>query len=180
VAEGERRPAHDLDYFYGALHPSPDGEWIVADGWVWQPVGSPRLWNLRDWRYHNVYESEDGESVLWLRYVDYYWDMPMCWLDSTRLAVAGIGSDDLAMIKGVEIFGVPSGELLTRFAGPHGALFAADRILYSSTADGMCIWDTATGEQTGHLPGFIPSHQHRASRELVAVEGTNLIRWTTL
>jgi hypothetical protein len=38
---GEPRPEHYLDYFHGALHLSPGGQWIADDGWVWQPFGVP-------------------------------------------------------------------------------------------------------------------------------------------
>ena len=120
VVEGRVRPEHGLDYFYGPLYPSPDGRWIACDGWVWHPVGVPRLWDLRRWRHEDVYESEDGETVQRLRFVNYHWGDSMCWLDADTLAIGGIGNDDEAMIDGVEIYQAGTGNLLARIAGPAG------------------------------------------------------------
>jgi len=49
------------------LYPSPDGTLVVSDGWVWHPVGIPRMWDVRRWRYEDLYEAEDGESARSLR-----------------------------------------------------------------------------------------------------------------
>lgn len=54
MGEGQRRPDHYLDYFYGALYPSPDSTLVVSDGWVWHPVGIPRMWDVRRWRYEDL------------------------------------------------------------------------------------------------------------------------------
>lgn len=177
AVEGERSPPHSLDYFHGALHPSPDGRWIVSDGWVWHPVGIPRLWDLRRWRHDDVFEAEDGESVRQLRFVDYHWNVPMCWLDESRLAIGGIGCDDLAMIPGVEIFDAESGERVGRFAGPTGPLHCDGTRLYASAPDGLEVWDPETGERTGCVPGFTPTHHHRGGRQLAAVDEGALVLW---
>lgn len=174
---GAPLPPHYLDYFYGALHPSPDGTWIVADGWIWHPVGAPRLWNLRHWLHENPFEPEDGGSVRVLRYVSYHWNDPMCWLDDSHVAVSGIGHDDDAMIAGVEIFDAATGTTTARFAGPSGPLHSDGRRLYSSGTEGLEAWDPQTGERTGQVPGFIPTRYHPASGQFAALKDNVLTYW---
>ncbi|WP_344953727.1 hypothetical protein [Actinomadura miaoliensis] len=174
---GKKRTPHYLDYFYGTLCPSPDGRWMASDGWVWAPVGLPRLWDAHAWRHENVYESEDGASVRDLRLVPYNWNVPMCWLDESRFAISGIGRDDQAMIPGVEIFSAESGTRIARFAGPEGRLHADGRRLYSSDPDSLRIWDHKTGELTGEVPGFVPTHHHPADNRLAELDADLLRLW---
>jgi hypothetical protein len=178
AVRGER-PAHYLDYFYGALYPSRGGGLIVSDGWVWSPFGLPRVWDALRWRREYAYEAEDGESARMLRQVAYYWDKPMCWLDETRLAISGIGADDEAMIPGVEIYDARSGALLASFAGPTGLLHSDRDRLYSSGPAGLEIWDIQTGENTGIVPGFAPTRYHAGGHELAAIEDGTLAIWST-
>jgi hypothetical protein len=173
------RPDHDLDYFHGRLHLSPDNRWIADDGWIWAPVGVPRLWNLYRWRLRNTFESEDGSSAHSLCQRDYHWDSPMCWIDDDRLAISGIGSDDLALIPGVRIFDPVTGTETTRFAGPSGPLHSDGAHLYSATPTALHIWDPTTGHHTGQIPDFSPTHHHPASHELAAINDTTLLRWRT-
>lgn len=42
---------------------------------------------------------------------------------------------------------------------------------------GMQVWDIRTGDNTGSVPGFMPSHYHAASHELAAVDGSILTSW---
>jgi hypothetical protein len=51
---GEPRPAHYLDYFHCGLTLSPDGAWLVDDGWVWHPMGMLKSFSLRRWLQENV------------------------------------------------------------------------------------------------------------------------------
>ena len=176
---GESRPEHYLDYFHGALHLSPGGRWIADDGWIWHPVGAPCAWDARRWLENYAWESEDGESrrVLGLR--AYHWDTPMCWTGENLLAISGIGSDDQAMLPGVRIFDVTTGAEVAAFAGPAGPLFAAGGRLYAAAARGLEIWDPATVELTGTLPGFVPASYHTAAGELAEISGPFLRRWAT-
>lgn len=48
-ATGQERPPHTLDYFHGALHVNPGGTRVLDDGWVWQPMGVPKIWSLERW-----------------------------------------------------------------------------------------------------------------------------------
>lgn len=176
---GEGRPPHYLDYFHGALHLSPTGQWLADDGWVWHPVGMPVTWDLHAWLDANVWESEDGPTRRRLCLRDYHWDTPMCWIDPTHLAVSGLGDYDEAMLPGVRIFDVTTGDEVRAFAGPTGALFADRERLYSVTDDTTHVWDPATGERTAALAGVNPTRRHPGTGELAAITASHLVRWTT-
>ncbi len=169
-------PPHYLDYFHGALCPSPDGRWIADDGWVWHPVGIPTLWSVPAW-LANPYESEDGPSRRELCLREYHWDTPMCWVGADRLAVSGLGDDGGWMLPGVRLFDPVSGRELAAFAGPAGPLHSDGHRLCSTGDDGLEIWDPDTGERTGRVPGFRPTRYHPATGELAALHGEHLERW---
>lgn len=86
---GEPPPEHHLDYFHCGLTVSPDGEWLVDDGWFWAPMGMLRSFNLRRWDWENVWESENGSSVKELRNCSYLWDAPR-FRGSARVGGLGI------------------------------------------------------------------------------------------
>jgi hypothetical protein len=69
--------------------------WWTGDGLVTRLLpGMPRTaWSVDAWL-----ESEDGPTLVHLCQRDYYWDHGMCWLDSARIVVGGIGDDDLEMV----------------------------------------------------------------------------------
>ncbi|GIF42441.1 hypothetical protein [Actinoplanes xinjiangensis] len=173
-ADGERRLA---GLFRGELRVSPDGRWIADDSWAWAPAGIPYVWDLRRWAGAGVWESDDGPSRQRLCQRFYFWNEPMCWIGDSLLAVAGLGDDDEAMLPGVRIFDAASGVELHDFAGPGGALFSAGRRLYAAGADGLTIWDPFTGERTGSVPGFVPTHHHRDAGLLAAVRDGALLTW---
>jgi hypothetical protein len=174
---GEPRPEHYLDYFHGALHASPTGRWLADDGWVWHPIGIPSVWDLPRWLDGNVWESEDGPSRADLCHRDYHWNVAMCWIGADLLAIGGIGDDDATMLPGARVFDVTTGVQRNLFPGPHGAFFAAAGRLFAAAPDGLGIWDPASGHRTGRVPGFVPTHHHPGSGELVAVRGAHLLRW---
>ncbi len=176
---GGPRPEHYLDYFHGALCLSPTGRYVLDDGWVWSPVGIPHVWSVHRWLEDNVWESEDGRSLRGLAQRAYYWNNPMCWLDDQRLVVAGIGGDEEAMLAGVRVFDAETGRETAAFAGPTGALFADGRRLYAAAATGLEVWDPATGERTGAVPGFVPTRHHPRAGELASADGLVLRRWRT-
>jgi hypothetical protein len=168
---------HDLDYFHGALHVSPGGRWVADDGWVWHPFGIPHVWDLRRWLGENPWESEDGPSLRELCARGYHWNVPMAWLGDDLLAVGGIGDNDAAMLPGARLFDPATGEEVRAFAGPEGAFFGYAGRLYSAHPDGLDVWDPATGERTGRVPGFVPTHLHPARGELAALTPRHLVRW---
>ncbi|WP_433059960.1 hypothetical protein [Dactylosporangium sp. CS-033363] len=170
---------HRLDYFHGRLTVSGDGRWIADNGWVWSPVGMPRVWDLRRWLAGNVWESENGPSVHRLAQRWYYWHGPLCFVGDRTVALGGIGEDDQWMLAGARMFSAESGLELTRFAGPEGAFFSDGRRLYSAHADGTHVWDPVTGHRTGTVPGFTPTHHHAGAGELAAMVDGQLRRWAT-
>jgi hypothetical protein len=159
-----RHPARDPDYFHGALRVSPDSRWLLDDGWVWSPVGIPRVWDLERWESRALCQR------------DYHWNVPMCWIGDDLVAVSGIGTDDIAMLPGVRVFDATTGVELLTFAGPRGELFSAGRRLYSAAPDGLEIWDALTGHRTGRVPGFVPTHHHPTAGELVKLHEGTLLR----
>jgi hypothetical protein len=187
----QARPEHYLDYFHGALYPSPGGTQVVDDGWVWHPVGIPTTWSLDRWLADNVWESEDGPTRTGLCARSYYWDHAITWLDDTRVVVGGIGDDDQAMIDGARVFDVtrpgkpgpgwredwPWARELTAFPGPAGLFFSDSRWLYSSDRIGLSRWDVNDGARTGYCEGFRPTHHHRAAGELAQLGDDILVRW---
>ncbi|MFD9737565.1 hypothetical protein [Umezawaea sp. NPDC059074] len=162
---GTTQPSEQI--FHGRLAVSPTGRWIAADGWVWSPVGRPAVWDLRDL---------SDTKLLCQRW--YYWGKGMCWVGDDLLALSGIGPDDEIMLDGVRVFDAVSGNEVTAFAGPRGTFFADDRRLYSVTEEGVEIWDPATGDHTGSVPGFVPTRQRDG--ELAAVVDGVLITWKTI
>jgi hypothetical protein len=178
---GENRPAHYLDYFHGRVYPSPSGRKILDDGWVWHPVGGPVIWSVERWLGSNVWESEDGPSRHGLCWRDYYWDHGMCWLDDERVAIAGLGDDDILIVPGARIFAIhPEGacQEVAAFPGPSGSFFCDRSRLFSSDESGLSIWDVVNGVQTGHVAGFKPQHMHPISNEFIEICPQQLLIWT--
>ena len=188
-SSGQPRPPHYLDYFHGALLVSPDSTRILDDGWVWHPVGIPYAWCVPRW-LENVWESEDGQTRVDICPRDDYWNGPFAWIDEERVAVGGLGDDDIRMVPGARVFDVSArgqpgqrwrsgwecAHEVNAFAGPAGLFFSDGKWLFSSDETGLSRWDPATGERTGHLADFRPSHHHRGARELVELRGAQLER----
>lgn len=184
---GEEAPEHYLDYFHGRLLVSPDGRRIVDDGWVWHPVGIPMVWDLAHWLDSNVWESEDGASRTALAFRNYYWDSGMCWLDSERIALGGIGEDEDWMLDGARIFTAARVNVTSRgrrlarelgaFAGPGGSFFGDGSHLFSTGGDALNVWDVQDGALLTRIEGFTPSRQHSHGRTLLELAGPQLRLW---
>lgn len=190
--EGQERPAHYLDYFHGALCVSPRSGHILDDGWVWHPVGVPTTWSLDRWMFENVWESEQGPTKQDVCAREYYWGDAVCWIDESRLALAGIGDDDAVMIAGARVFditaeaearsGLRVDDLrgpreLIAISGPAGEFFSDGTVLYSSNETGLSRWSLDDGARTGHLESFRPTHHHRGAGELVQLVDRTFVRW---
>ncbi len=184
---GEERPPNYLDYFHGRLFLSPSGDLLLNDGWVWHPVGIPVVWGLGPWLSDNVWESENGASVRHLSHRDYYWNHGFCWLDERRIAVEGIGDDDLDIVPGVRIFDVSQPDRsrsslrnapeVGSFAGPAGRFFTDGDRLFSSSARSLSVWDIAARELAGRIEQFEPTIQSSLDRTLVEATGSTIRRW---
>jgi len=96
-----------------------------------------------------VWESEDGPTRRTVCCRECFWDGPLTWLDDTRLAVWGYGTDDEHWIAAVRVFDVTTGAELDWFPGPRGAL-VFDRELAS--LDGLTLWDVKRGARLARDP----------------------------
>jgi hypothetical protein len=175
---GEPRPAHYLDYFHCGLTLSPDGAWLVDDGWVWHPMGMLKSFSLRRWLQENVWESEDGPSVKELRTCDGHWDGPRCFVGDRTLAVWGFGGDASYLVDAVMLHDVESGKLLRWFPGPPRGEFNRDGdfLLVSAKDHGTSVWDLETGERLHQDPDLLPGAWHPAARRFLTVLGDGVLR----
>jgi hypothetical protein len=170
----EPRPDHALDYFHGALHPSPDGHWLLDDGWAWHPTGVPLLIDAAAWLTGQVYAAEYGRP---LTSRVHGWDQPAVWIDNDTIALQRIGDDDDQMIDGVQLFDAPSGRRTGMFAGPAGPMWAHQGMLYISTAAGLEVWDPARGARTGLVADFTPTAHNPAGGTFAKMTGNALRTW---
>ncbi len=180
--KGEPLDPRYLNYFYGALHISPDDRRIATDGWRWHPFGEVRSWSLDAW-ISNLWESENGPSVRSLTYRE-DWNQPLCWIDDGTIAVWGIGGyDEDEKSSGIWTFNSESLEkrlLLDPGFSPHrpwppktgrqgwmvfdgGLLFAID------PSTGTTVW-TLAGERLHFEAGFAPRRYHPDRREFSSWE----------
>ena len=173
--QNEELPEHYLDYFHGRLHLSPNGEWIIDDGWLWHPVGIPSIWSLQEWLIKNVWEAEDGPSRKELCWRTYHWDVAMAFIDNNRVAISGLGDDDEEMQPGARVFDVQAGEEIHAFAGPSGLFFSDGEHLLSSEPDGLHFWDVHQGVCIQRLEDFRPQFQIPSA--LVQIEDDLLSYW---
>lgn len=180
---GEPRPPHYLDYFHGRLTVSPDGCWIADDGWVWQPAGIVRTWDLQRWARENVWESEDGPSVTNLAWRAYFWNGPLCWVGGSRIAIWGFGDGDLNLLPAASVFDVPARPAIDAFywfPGPQGRFVFDDYLFSFSPEHGMSGWDVDTGERLLHVPEFVPDGYHRGARRFVARQSEGVVQVSSL
>lgn len=175
------RPAHNLDYFHGQLWPSPDGDRLFDDGWVWAPVSIPRVWSVTEWLGSNPWESEDGASVVNLMARD-DWNTPACWLGHQHVALWGLGvwDDDEGAETGhgpgVRIFdGTEKQQSSERRWSMEPVtsrvlnLFSDGIRLYVAAQAGTTAWDIASGKQIADVEGFVARVHDLARNTLVAI-----------
>ncbi|MFI9814519.1 WD40 repeat domain-containing protein [Saccharothrix variisporea] len=163
-------------YFHGALHPSPDGRWLVCDSWVWSPAGTPHVVDLDAWLHGGrPFAPEDGRklSQRW-----YAWDQPIAWVDERTIAIQRIGHDDEAMLPGVELYTVPEHRLKGLLAGPDGPMWAHGGLLYVATEAGLEVWDPGQGARTAVVEGFRPQAHNPATGAFARLSGGRLTTWT--
>lgn len=82
--------SHYLDYFYGAIHASPQGRWLFCDGWVWQPAAIQYLIDLAAWLDGAAYQPEEDYLENDLAAVTGFgdeWTLPCVWLDASHVAL---------------------------------------------------------------------------------------------
>jgi hypothetical protein len=77
---------HQVDYFWGALHVSPDQKRVCTFGWHWGPVGQLTHFSIEKWMQGELYAMEKLE---YLSAEGNDWDYPMCWVNDDTIALWG-------------------------------------------------------------------------------------------
>ncbi|QSQ17698.1 hypothetical protein [Myxococcus landrumensis] len=176
-----RREPHELDYFHCGLKVSPDGAWLVDDGWVWHPVGMLSSLSLRRWLHENVWESEDGPSRKLLRECAYYWDAPSYFVGPRTLVTWGFGGDAEHLIDAAMLYDVESGNLLRWFPGPRGQFHGDGNLLLATSQEqGTCVWDIETGERLHQDAALKPTAWHPSARRFLTVLPEGVVRESVL
>jgi hypothetical protein len=195
--KGEACPEHYLDYFHGALYPSPDGTWIADDGWIWAPFGGVLAWSLRHWLTENAWESEDGPTKHTLCGRAYFWGGPICWIDNKTLAVWGYGNDDDWLLPAVRLFDVETGTELRWFPGPqtsrdqkafweptvpfHNGWMVCDELLFvCSVEHGVSVWDIAEGTWLCEDTSFYPGAYQRSTKTFLTLRSDGTFQLSVL
>lgn len=182
----DRDREHDLDYFHGALYPSPDGSFLYDDGWVWQPFGYPVVWSMAAWLESNVYESEDGPTLAAYSSME-EWDGPVVWIRGDRLAHRDAGDDeDPACVFILDPTatepgrgGHPRMKTVCQLPdlGP-GPYFTDGEHLLVTAESGLRGYDIGSGEQLFAVDGFRPTRQDPHTRTLIQIDGGTAYAWT--
>lgn len=176
-AANQPLPSHYLDYFHCGLTVSPDGRWLVDDGWIWHPLGCMRSLDLRRWLHENVWESEDGASLRDVRICEGTGDRPRCFIDDNALAVWGLGSDGDFLVDAALLIDVETGRRIRWFAGPPCGRFFFDRhLIVAAEGKGTSVWDVTTGERLLDDPAFVPVAHHPAARTFLSVLPDGVLR----
>ncbi|MBE1496937.1 hypothetical protein H4696_004037 [Amycolatopsis lexingtonensis] len=171
VTTREESPEHYLDYFQGALLPSPSGRSLLVDGWVWQPEGIPLVLDCAAWLAGETHAPEHGQA---LTFRD-PWDVPMAWVDEETVALQEIG--DERTIDGVQLHDARTGRRLGMFAGPKGPMWGHGGLLYVTAEDGFEVWDPADGARIGFAAGFRPTAHDPASGAFAELRNDQLRIW---
>jgi len=181
--ENDQRPPHYLDYFHGQILANPSGSRLFDAGWIWQPVGVPRIFDIASWLSSNVWECEDGPSVKWLGLRD-EWNFPACWIDDDHIVLGGMGDWDdeefetVAAPPGVRIVDVrqeadvPARKL--RMEAEPRELFTDGRLLFASHGIDTSAWSLESDECVKVIEGFAVTHLHRHRKALLEVKPRQL------
>jgi hypothetical protein len=158
---------HGMAYVCSGLSVSPDGEWIVENGFTAETAGMPAVFRLGPWLEANPWEAEDGPSRRYLCQRWEYWDGPLCWIDAGTVALWGYGPDRASLLPAVILFDVETGQPVRWFPGPRGELVFDDHLFSMGDGAGVSVWDVDTGERLLHDAGFHPLRYHRGARQFL-------------
>lgn len=156
---GEPCPENGIDYFHGALHASPSGRWLLADGWFWHPAPAPSLIDVAAWLGGDTHVPE---RMPWLDTEDYLWDIPVAWLDDNTVALQRIHHEgDRAVVT--DLYDAPSRERVGQLRGLDGPMWAHQGRLYVSSLAGLETWDPGSGRRIGLVEGIRPTAHNPAT-----------------
>ncbi|MCO1579093.1 hypothetical protein M8C13_25415 [Crossiella sp. SN42] len=152
-------PETSISYFHGALHASPSGRWLLADGWFWHPAPAPSLIDVTAWLGGDTHVPE---RMPYLDTDDYMWDIPVAWLDDNTVALQRIHHEaDRAVVT--HLYDAPSRELVGSLTGLDGPMWAHAGKLHVSAAAGLETWDPGTGQRIGLVEGIQPTAHNPAT-----------------
>lgn len=72
-----------LDYFHSLLHVSPDGKYVLSNGWVWHPVDMIRYFSVE-----SLVRGEEQEGARIDYFGGYNWDRPLAFVSDVDFVVA--------------------------------------------------------------------------------------------
>ncbi len=169
-AERQGDDAHYLDYFHGRLLVSPDGRRILDDGWVWQPMSVPVVFDVGAW-LTNVWETEDGPTRCSLQGRE-DWSRSACWVDARTVALGDIENDDGEPAPWLRLYDVDADAvrpMVSRPAPDAVELFSDGTHLAFVTAAATIVEDIAGEQVVGRYEGFAPTRYCRRTGELVEI-----------
>ncbi len=190
-----------LDYFYGELHLSPNQQWLLSSGWVWNPVSVIKFINLEKWFYENKAEPEQNQEANF-GIVSYYWDRAICWVGNTTVAYfydpreeeleedaceeQGIRPDQSylflydvrtrEMIKRIEFWGFSQNQY--HEATPDCGLFFRQHLIASSRQRGTFVIDLAKEAIIYQNPDLYLEHFQSAFGIFYCLKEENVIEYT--
>jgi hypothetical protein len=154
---------HYNSYFHGGLLLAPGDcpQWVLDNGWVWQPAGVPTIFNLQTWLHENPWETEDGKS-LWgvRRTLEYCSDVAAVWFNENLLGLWGDETDEAdTILPALCIYNVATKDAVKLIEGvSFGRLYFDGEFLYVSEKRGkLSVWDIEAGKmilETECLPDF--------------------------
>ncbi|MCP3921590.1 MAG: hypothetical protein GY714_03300 [Desulfobacterales bacterium] len=188
--------------FRSSVYISPNGNWIVEDGWLWHPIGRIIRWDLNQWIENNKWEADDGKSIEILRDAEYSWGNPVSWIDDDNLLVWGYGNDDDYMLASAVIYDINTCEVKYWFYGP-GNNYIIDEYLFSWNHKSMwekskmdngsyyqeridkgmesfSVWDIESGALILKDDQIFPAVYNRKSKIFLTLEGNGKFRLSKL
>lgn len=161
-AEWETR---QLAYASSSLLVSPDGQWVLDNGFTSDGIGMVATFDIRAW-LDNPFEPEDGPSKRYLCQRGDYWAGPACWTGPRTACVWGYGPGRGCLLAAAMLFDVESGEAQSWFPGPEGH-FVFDDFLFAFGDRGTSVWDIQSGQRLLHDAGFQPLRYHPEARQFL-------------
>lgn len=175
-SRGDPQPAWIQDYFYGRLLPGP-GDWVLSDGWCWQPVGVPLAFPLRRWVLGDpVAPTRRGTPDL--GYGE-DWGLPMVWLGPDEAAVLHRNEPGHVNLRCVDLReGRETRWFPVEYATGMGVLGSLV-LLWRGTR--LWVHDLETGARRGERddplgPGVEPIAVHPPSASLLGLGDGHLVR----
>lgn len=146
-----------VDYFHGALLPSPSGRWLLDNGWYWQPFEASLIYDARTWMGGDRYATERDDNYLLRKCL---WDTPAVWIDDNTIAIQRTSESEPGT-DGIDIYHTNSADPIGGFDCPAGPIWIYRGVLYIATPQGLQAHRPEDGLQVGFIPDFRPIAHNR-------------------